>query len=372
MKIGMVCYPTCGGSGVVATELGKFLAGRGHHVHFISYHIPVRLEPSASSGIIFHPVKVVPYPLFQFPPYTLALASKIIEVIQKHGLEIIHVHYTIPHTVAAYLALKVLGDYQAKIITTLHGTDVNLIGMDPSYKSITRFGLEVSHGITAVSHYLAEITRTRFEFTRPIKVIHNFVDVRKFRKFRPPVGRDRYTAAGEKIITHISNFRIIKNIPNVLEVFQMVQQEIPSVLLMVGDGPEVSTAMRLTQEMGLASRVHFLHFVHSVENILNITDLLLLPSEIESFGLAALEAMSCQVPVVAYRVGGLPEVVEDGRTGFLVDKGDVQAMAHFATMILKDAQLGYRLGKRGRYIARSRFSEREKVAEYERYYQEVF
>ena len=373
MKIGIVCYPTYGGSGVVATELGKFLANKGHEVHFICYHVPVRLESWPDyQRIIFHPVEVVSYPLFKFPPYTLALAAKIIEVIQKYGLEIIHVHYTVPHTMAAYLALKALNDYPAKIITTLHGTDISLVGMDPSYKSITRFGLEASHGVTAVSHYLADITRQEFEFTRPIQVIHNFVDSGKFAKARSLAGRKKYAPGGEKIITHISNFRMIKRIPDVLESFQIIQQKVPSVLLMVGDGPEAQTSVKLAREMGLAQKVHFLKFVDSVQKILNISDLFLLPSEIESFGLAALEAMSCQVPVVAYRVGGLPEVVEDGRSGFLVDKGDIEAMSRFGLLILKNAKLGRRMGERGRYLAVNRFSEQEKVTEYEQYYQKIW
>jgi N-acetyl-alpha-D-glucosaminyl L-malate synthase BshA len=358
----------------VATELGKFLANKGHEVHFISHYLPVRLEswPNNHQGIIFHPVEVVSYPLFKFPPYTLALAAKIIEVIQKYGLEIIHVHYTVPHTMAAYLALKALNDYPAKIITTLHGTDISLIGMDPSYKSITRFGLETSHGVTAVSHYLADITRQEFEFSRPIQVIHNFVNAREFSKARSAAGRKKYAPNGEKIITHISNFRMIKRIPDVLESFQIIQRRVPSVLLMVGDGPETSTSMKLAREMGLAHKVHFLKFVSSVQKILNISDLFLLPSEIESFGLAALEAMSCQVPVVAYRVGGLPEVIEDGRSGFLVDKGDIEAMSRFALLIIENAKLGRRMGERGRYLAVNRFSEQEKVTEYEQYYQKIW
>ncbi|MEW5800863.1 MAG: N-acetyl-alpha-D-glucosaminyl L-malate synthase BshA [bacterium] len=372
MKIGIVCYPTYGGSGVVATELGKFLARKGHQVHFICYHLPVRLESWPDQGITFHSVEVVSYPLFKFPPYTLALAAKIIEVIQKYGLEIIHVHYTVPHTMAAYLALKALKDYPAKIITTLHGTDISLIGMDPSYKSITRFGLETSHGVTAVSHYLAEITRQEFEFSNPIKVIHNFVDARKFAKTSIPIIRKKFAPCDEKIITHISNFRMIKRIPDVLEVFQLIQRRVPAILLMVGDGPETPTSMKLAREMGLTAKVHFLKFVNSVQKILNMSDLFLLPSETESFGLAALEAMSCQVPVVAYRVGGLPEVVEDGRSGFLVAKGDIEAMARFALLILEDKELSQRMGERGRYLAVNRFSEEEKVTEYEQYYQKIW
>ncbi|MEW6380910.1 MAG: N-acetyl-alpha-D-glucosaminyl L-malate synthase BshA [bacterium] len=371
MNIGIVCYPTYGGSGVIATELGQFLADRGHTVHFISYHLPVRLQAGLSRGITFHPVEVVSYPLFRFPPYTLALAAKIIEVIQQYGLEIIHAHYTVPHTMAAYLALKALDDYPARIITTLHGTDVNLVGMDPSYRSITRFGLEISHGVTAVSHYLAETTRQEFAFSRPIRVIHNFVNTRTFIKTQSLAGRKKYAPCGEKIITHISNFRTIKRIPDVLEAFQLIQRRIPAVLLMVGDGPETPTSVKLALEMGLSAKVHFLKFVGSVQKILNITDVFLLPSEIESFGLAALEAMSCQVPVVAYRVGGLPEVIEDGQSGFLVDKGDVESMARFALSILEDEKLGRQLGERGRYLAVSRFSEQDKVAEYEQYYQQI-
>ncbi|MGA1826210.1 MAG: N-acetyl-alpha-D-glucosaminyl L-malate synthase BshA [bacterium] len=371
MKIGIVCYPTYGGSGVVATELGRLLASKGHEIHFICYNLPVRLKSLKSEGITFHPVDVVSYPLFKFPPYTLALASKIVEVIQKYGLEIIHVHYAIPHTMAAYLALKMLRDYPARIVTTLHGTDISLIGMDPSYKNITRFSMESSHGITAVSYYLADVAKVEFEFNRPIKVIYNFVDTQKFEKKKRIVKREKYCANDEKIITHISNFRTVKRIPDVLEVFRNIQFKAPSILLMVGDGPETATAKRLTREMGLSAKVHFLKFVDSVQDILNITDVYLLPSEIESFGLTALEAMSCEVPVVAYRVGGLPEVIEDGACGFLVDKGDIESMAHSALMILKDDNLRRRLGERGRFLSVHHFSEQEKVAEYESYYQQV-
>ncbi|MGA1869133.1 MAG: N-acetyl-alpha-D-glucosaminyl L-malate synthase BshA [bacterium] len=371
MKIGIVCYPTYGGSGVVATELGRLLASRGHEIHFICYNLPVRFTSWVAEGIVFHPVEVVSYPLFKFPPYTLALASKIVEVIERYGLEIIHVHYAIPHTMAAYLALKMLHDYPAKIITTLHGTDISLIGMDPSYKNITRFSLDTSHGITAVSHYLAEVAKVEFDYTKPIQVIHNFVDSNKFKKAQGASQRQPYSPSGEKIVTHISNFRTVKRIPDVLECFRRIQQHVPSVLLMVGDGPEAPTAKLLTREMGLASKVYFLKFVNSVQHILSITDVYLLPSEIESFGLTALEAMSCEVPVVAYRVGGLPEVIEDEGCGFLVDKGDIEAMARAALLILKDGQLSNKLGERGRSLSIHRFSDQDKVVEYESYYHHI-
>lgn len=372
LDMAMVCYPTYGGSGVMATELGKSLARRGHRIHFISYSSPARIESMRGEGLTIHPVEVISYPLFKFPPYTLALASKIMEVVEKYKLKIIHVHYTIPHTMAAYLALHILGNTSTKIITTLHGTDINLIGMDPSYKEITNFGLRISHGLTAVSQYLAEVTQRSFASSgQSIKVIHNFVEVDKFIKNPSPQARERYAQAGEKIITHVSNFRMVKRIPDVLETFQRIHQKIPSVLLMVGDGPERDTAITLSREMGLSAKVFFLDFVKPVQDILSISDVLLLPSENESFGLSALEAMSCEVPVVAYRVGGLPEVVEDRRCGFLVDKGDIEAMAYFALLVLEDQELSRSMGERGRYLAVSKFSEQEKVSEYERYYHQI-
>lgn len=370
MKIGMVCYPSYGGSGVVATELGYALGAMGHEVHFVCHNKPARWD-SLRKNIYFHLVEVVSYPLFDFPPYTLALACKLYEVAAQYGLDIIHVHYAIPHSASAYLAREMLGAVAPKIVTTLHGTDIVLVGMDPSYRSITGFSINNSHGVTAVSDFLAETTRRQFPVEREIKVIPNFVDLDHFDRREDVALRSNYAFPGEKIICHVSNFRPIKRAQDVVRVFHRVAAEIPARLLMVGNGPDHGNCIQAVREFGLSDRVHFLDFVHDVSRVLSISDLFLFPSELESFGLAVLEAMSCRLPVVATRVGGLPEVVMHGESGFLEELGDLEAMASRTVELLSDDNFAGRMGQRGRIIARERFALKDVVEKYESYYLSV-
>ncbi len=369
MKIGIICYPTYGGSGVVATELGCSLSQRGHEVHFICYNLPARFNCRPNTH--FHLVDVVSYPLFKFPPYTLALASKTAEVIENTGLDLIHAHYAVPHSTSAHLAQQIVGDPKIKIITTLHGTDIRLVGLEPSYYRATKYAIENNNGLTAVSTYLADITRQEFDLQRSIEVIPNFVDCRRFCRRDDPSLRARYALPEEKIITHISNFRAIKRIPDILRSFALISRKAAAKLLLVGSGPELNRAMEMVNSLDLHDKVSFLHLVNNVEEILGISDLFLLLSETESFGLAALEAMSCEVPVIASRVGGLPEVVLEGETGFLVGVGDVDEVARRAVAVLKDEELASKMGKQGRESAIERFSPQKVISQYENYYQQI-
>lgn len=368
MKIAIVCYPTFGGSGVIATELAIELSKRGHEVHLICYHRPVRLDREYPN-LTFHKVETTSYSLFPYPFYSLSFASKIYQVIEDYDLEIVHVHYAIPHSISALLA-KFICKKKVKIITTLHGTDIHLIGLDPSYYHITKFGIEESDGITAVSEYLKGVTVEEFKLQRPIAVIPNFVDADKFNRDLYPSGYRRlYALDEEKIITHISNFREIKNIPALIEVFQTVSSQIPAKLLLIGDGPQWNYVEGLVRRSGLLKYVNLLGEENSVEPILAITDLFLSTSRMESFGLAILEAMSSQVPVVATKVGGIPEVVVEGKSGFLVE--DTEEMPALAIKILQDSDLQRRLGEAGRKIAREKFSLKEVVSQYEDYYRGI-
>jgi N-acetyl-alpha-D-glucosaminyl L-malate synthase BshA len=370
MKIGMVCYPSFGGSGVVATELGRALADRGHEVHFICLNKPARWD-SLGEGVHLHLVEVVSYPLFDFPPYTLALACKLYEVSVQYGLDLVHVHYAIPHSASAFLAREMLGPSGPKIITTLHGTDIVLVGMDPSYKSITRFSINVSHGVTAVSDFLARITGEQFEIEKEIKVIPNFVDPEHFCRKEDPSLRSHYASPEEKVICYVSNFRALKRAPDAVRVFHRVARRIPARLLMIGNGPDHGTCVELTHKLGIQERVHFLDFVHDVSRVLSISDLFLLTSEMESFGLAVLEAMSCGLPVVATRVGGLPEVVSNGESGYLEEPGELAVMADRVLKILSDRSLAERMGREGCRLAREKFSMEDVVNRYEEYYLSV-
>jgi N-acetyl-alpha-D-glucosaminyl L-malate synthase BshA len=370
MKIGITCYPTFGGSGVVATELGIALARGGDEVHFISYAPPSRLNVM-HERVRFHEVTVTPYPLFDpYPPYTLALATKMAEVASYEKLDVLHVHYAIPHAISAYLAKQILQS-KLKVITTLHGTDITLVGRDASYLPITKFGIEVSDGVTAVSDWLKEETEQNFATAKAIEVIPNFVDPSRFQQSRRSAFCRTFGNAGDKLVCHVSNFRPVKRIMDVIAVFEQVARVVPSRLLMIGDGPDRSRAEQYCREHGLRDRVFFLGNVPNLEEILGSTDLFLLPSEAESFGMAALEAMASEVPVITTASGGLPEVVVEGETGHLLPVGDVASMAERAIEILRDDDLHRRMGARAREVAIERFDENRIVPKYREMYERV-
>ena len=337
MKIGIVCYPTFGGSGVVATELGKALADNGHHVHFITYNQPARLD-FFSENLFYHEVAVSKYPLFDYPPYELALASRMVDVVRFEQLDILHVHYAIPHASAAFMAKQILATYgiHIPVITTLHGTDITLVGNDRTYKPVVTFSINQSDGVTAVSQHLKDDTYRFFEIEKDIRVIYNFIDLKRF-NLKP---RDHFKKAiapnRERIIVHTSNFRKVKRAQDVIRIFAKVNTAIPSKLLMVGDGQDRPECEQLCRDLGVCDNVRFLGKQDAVEEILSISDLFLMPSQSESFGLAALEAMACKVPVVSSNVGGLPELNIEGETGFLREVGDVEGMAETAIHILQD------------------------------------
>lgn len=335
MKIAIVCYPTFGGSGVVATELGIALANRGHEVHFITYKQPVRLE-LLNNNIHFHEVHVPKYPLFQYQPYELALSSKLVDTVKLHGIELLHVHYAIPHAYAGYMAKKMLLEEGifVPMITTLHGTDITLVGNHPFYKPAVTFSINKSDIVTSVSESLKEQTLRLFDIKNPIEVIPNFIDKTKYSVGYTDCQRSLMADDDEKIVTHISNFRRVKRIPDVIKIFNGIQKELPAKLLMVGEGPEKEVAEKLCKELGLKDRVVFLGNSTEIDRILCFSDLFLLPSESESFGLAALEAMINKVAVVSSNVGGIPEVNKDGVTGYLSNVGDVDDMTKNAINIL--------------------------------------
>ncbi|WP_435254883.1 N-acetyl-alpha-D-glucosaminyl L-malate synthase BshA [Tenacibaculum sp. A30] len=338
MKIGIVCYPTFGGSGVVATELGMALADKGHEVHFITYNQPVRLD-FFSHRLHFHEVVLEEYPLFQYQPYELALSSKMVEVVAKYELEVLHVHYAIPHAYAAYMAKKMLEDkgIDVKVVTTLHGTDITLVGSHPTYKTAVEFSINKSDEVTAVSNSLKEDTLRLFNIEKDIKVVYNFIDGEKYDKAHEgECKREALAKPHERILTHISNFRPVKRTDDVIRIFNKVQKEIPSKLLMVGDGPERLKAENLAKKLKIEDKVLFMGNSTEVAKILCYTDVFLLPSETESFGLAALEAMAASTPVISTNTGGLSEVNIQGETGFLSDLGNIDEMANNAISILKD------------------------------------
>ena len=373
MKIGITCYPTYGGSGVVATELGMELAQRGHEVHFITYSQPFRLQVEMEN-IHFHQVDVSMYPLFEYPPYDLALATRMGEVAEMYGLDLLHVHYAIPHSVSALLARQMLESRGRKLpfVTTLHGTDITLVGVDRSYWPITKFSIEHSDGVTAISKYLREQTQKVFEIENNIEVIYNFVNCDLYK--RDPGAAQRRTQfadANEKILVHLSNFRPVKRLLDVVEIFDRVQKQVPARLLLMGDGPDRAAAEWLVRRKGIQERVFFLGKQERVQEKLAISDLMLLPSQLESFGLAALEAMACEVPSIATRVGGVPEVIEDGRTGCLAEVGDVERMARCAIELLSDEKRLREMGYRARVMAQSRFCSTKIIPQYEQFYERV-
>ena len=379
MKIGITCYPTYGGSGVVATELGIELAQRGHEVHFITYSQPFRLT-GREARIHFHEVAASNYPLFEHPPYDLALATRMAEVADFYELDLLHVHYAIPHSVSAVLARQMLQSQPLSersrylpVITTLHGTDITLVGLDPSYLPITRFGIEQSDGVTAISAHLRERTETAFSTKNAIEVIRNFVncdvyvrDAKRVADFRP-----QYASADERLLVHLSNFRPVKRVQDVVEVFARIAREVPARLLLIGDGPERSLAEHLARHHKVQDRIHFLGKQDNVSDLLPLADLMLMPSEMESFGLAALEAMACSVPTIGTRVGGVPELIEDGVNGCLFPVGDVDSMSQTAIALLRDPARLRSMAVRGRKTAQDHFCASRVIPLYERYYEEV-
>jgi N-acetyl-alpha-D-glucosaminyl L-malate synthase BshA len=369
MKIGITCYPTYGGSGVVATELGKELAARGHDVHFISYALPIRL--TVTDRIYFHEVEVLSYPLFEYPPYDLVLATKMAEVMTRYDLDVLHVHYAIPHSISAYLAKMMLKDRVVPFVTTLHGTDITLVGNDRSYLPIVRFGIEQSDAVTAVSEYLRRRTIEEFEIQRPIKVVPNFVDCNQYGRSSDKDLRARFAQPDEGILIHISNFRPVKRVEDVIEVFSIVRKERKARLLMVGDGPDRPKAEWLAHTHDVSDDVLFLGKQNAMNELLSISDVLLLPSDLESFGLVALEAMACEVPVIATRVGGIPEVVRHKTDGFLYDLGDVAGMSRGAAALLADPTLRAEMGGAARQRAEQDFGASRIVMQYEDLYSQT-
>jgi N-acetyl-alpha-D-glucosaminyl L-malate synthase BshA len=376
MRIGITCYPSYGGSGVVGAELGMELAKRGHSIHFISYAPPMRLGDGTRERIQFHAVDMLSYPLFEYPPYTDALASKLREVAVDHSLDLVHMHYAIPHSVSAYLAREMLRpERYLPIVTTLHGTDITLVGRDPSFLPITRFGIEQSDAVTAISQYLKEATLETFCTGCGIEVIYNFIDAEYYQRQPNEAVRHSLAPRGEKIIVHVSTFRPVKRITDCIEILARIVEShcAPVKLVMCGDGPERLEAESLAGRLGVSDSVLFVgkQPQRQIRDYLAVGDLLLLPSLTESFGLAALEAMACEVPVVATRVGGLPEVVEEGGCGYLLDVGDIDGMSRAAVRILSDDTERRRLGRRGREIALSRFTSEKIIAQYEALYRRV-
>ena len=376
MRIGITCYPTYGGSGVVATELGIELAALGHEVHFISYSQPFRLS-GRDEGIFYHEVPVSSYPLFEFPPYDLALASRMAEVAEFQGLDLLHVHYAIPHSVSALLARQMLAARGRRLpfVTTLHGTDITLVGLDRSYLPITRYAIQESDGVTSISSYLKDKTVQDFGVTRGIEVVPNFVNCDVYTpindKAKRAEERRRLARPDEAILMHLSNFRPVKRVVDVVKDFAQVVREMPAQLVLVGDGPERSAAEWLARDLHIHERVHFLGKQERVNELLPLADLLLMPSEMESFGLAALEAMACKVPSIATWVGGVSELIDDGETGLLYPVGEVEAMARGALGLLNDRPRLEAMRDAGRKTAQKRFCASLVVPQYVRYYESV-
>lgn len=370
MKIGITCYPTFGGSGVVATELGHELARRGHEVHFISYAVPSRLNVFAER-VKYHEVSVPSYPLFPYAPYDLALATRMTDVAVHEGLDLMHVHYALPHAISAHLAREMLAPARLAIVTTLHGTDITIVGQDPSYLPVTRFGIERSDAVTAVSEYLRRVTVEVFAPRSRIDVIPNFVDPARWKPDPGKPVRACFAPGGARLLLHVSNFRPVKRVLDVVEVFDRVRHRVDARLLMIGDGPDRPAAEELCREKGIASLVHFVGSTPAVDDVFPAADLYLLPSDSESFGLSALEALSCGVPVLGYAAGGLAEVVDDGATGFLRSVGDVEGLASEGAALLLDEDRYAVFSTAARERATSRFAAVDVVSRYLEVYERV-
>ena len=376
MKIGITCYPTYGGSGVVATELGLELAQRGHEIHFISYAQPIRLR-GEEPNIHYHEVEVSRYPLFDYPPYDLALATRMAEVAQLYDLDLLHVHYAIPHSVSALLARQMLADgprgRRLPFVTTLHGTDITLVGLDRSYLPITRYSIQQSDGVTAISNYLKDRTQRVFDVKNSIEVIYNSVNCDVYRRNLETFAQVRaeYAPNGERVLVHLSNFRPVKRLTDVIEIFDRVHKKMPSRLLLIGDGPDRSVAEWLAVQKGIHDDVLFLGKQDQIQEKLSIADIMLIPSELESFGLAALEAMACEVVPISTRAGGVPEVIDHGKSGYLADVGDVETMARYAIELLGNEDRLREMGKQARAVAMARFCSTKIVKQYEDFYRRV-
>jgi N-acetyl-alpha-D-glucosaminyl L-malate synthase BshA len=371
MNIAIVCYPTFGGSGVLATELGKALAEKGHQVHFITYQQPVRLS-GFHANLFYHEVRVPTYPLFDFPPYETALASAMVDVVLNHDIQILHVHYAIPHAAAAYMAKQILAKkgISLPVITTLHGTDITLIGKDKTYSPVVTFSMEESDVLTAVSENLKEETYKNFDISKPIEVIYNFVDIARFNKKPVDAFKKMVAPNGEKIIMHASNFRKLKRVKDVVEIYLRIASEMPAKLLLIGDGPERPELEAYTRSSIYYNDIKFLGKQEQIEDILPIADLFLLPSEYESFGLSALEAMAAEVPVISTNAGGLPEININGFSGFMSNVGDVEDMGKKAIAILSDP-LKHQQFKANAFVQAKRFGINSVVPQYEALYERV-
>jgi len=372
MKIGITCYPTYGGSGVVATELGKELALKGHEVHFISYAMPFRLSHYVKN-IFFHEVEISNYPLFEFSLYSLALASKMVEVATYEKLDLLHVHYAIPHAISAYLARQILAkEKNLRIITTLHGTDITLVGLEPSFMHLVKFSIEESNGVTAVSRYLKEKTITNYHIEKEIEVIPNFIDTELYHPINGESEMKKNLAPnGEKVLIHVSNFRTVKRVQDAIKIFDRVNKEINTKLILVGDGPDRGECERLCRELMLCDNVVFLGKQEALVEILNCADLFLIPSQSESFGLSALEAMSCGLPVISSSVGGLPELVVHNQTGFISEIGDIDRMAKYTLDLLTNEKKYKLFSENSRKRAVENFRIEKVIPQYEQYYEKV-
>ena len=373
MKIGITCYPVYGGSGVVATELGIALAARGHEIHFISYALPFRLG-KLTPNIFFHEVDVMTYPLFEYPPYALTLTSKMADIAKHEKLDLLHVHYAIPHATSALLARQILAQQGIRIpiVTTLHGTDITLVGRDPSFEPVVTYSMNQSDGITAVSDYLRTETMSHFEMERDIVVIPNFIDTERFRRLDTAALKEELCPNCEKVLAHVSNFRPVKNAMHVVKIFNILKQRGHAIkLLLVGDGPDRMPAEHMARELGIYEDIRFMGKQEAVEEILSIANVFIMPSGSETFGLAALEAMACEVPVVASNIGGLPELVEHGVSGFLCPLGNLEAFANRIEAIITNDELANSMGKAARRRAVENFANEEIIPRYEAFYEET-